>query len=281
MTKRLGRGLAELIETPTPSEGVMVKVRTEQIRPGKFQPRTRMNEQALEEFKASIKQRGVIEPVILRAVGQDQYELVAGERRWKAAQLLGMQEIPALILSLTDREALEFSLIENIQREELNALEEARGYARLLDEFGYTQEDIASAVSKDRATIANMLRLLKLPEEIQHGLLEGKISSGHGKALLSVTVLTRQVELYRQAAAGRLTVRALEELAGSATSTKRRRTLRTDAQLQQVERALQQALGTKVRVLARKRGGRIVVEYFSTEDLTRLLAALGVSPEHG
>lgn len=280
MSKRLGRGLAELIDTPVKQNNTMAMLRTEQIRPGKYQPRQRMDEHALEELKASIKQRGVIEPVVVRPAGPDQYELVAGERRWKASQLLGIQEIPAIVLSLTDREALELSLIENIQREALNALEEARGYARLLDEFGYTQEDIASAVGKDRATVANMLRLLKLPEEIQQGLFDGTIAAGHGKALLAVASVVRQLELYRQAAAGRLTVRSLEELAGVAAPAKRRRGGRADAQLQALERSLQQALGTKARIAARKRGGRIIIEYFSAEDLTRILGALGVAPEH-
>jgi ParB family chromosome partitioning protein len=281
-TKRLGRGLADLLGTEAGQErGALVTLRTEQIRPGKLQPRQRFDETALEELKASIAQRRVIEPVLVRPAGADQYELVAGERRWRALQQLGIQEIPAVVRTLDDREALVCSLIENLQREELNALEEAHGYARLLDEFGCTQEDIASAIGKDRTTVANLLRLLRLPEEIQHGLVEGMITAGHARALLAVEPPVRQLEVFRQAAADRLTVREIEELAVSAPGRKRR-ARRMDPQLEQTEQALRQHLGTKVRVLARKRGGRIVIEYFSTEELTRLLEALGIAGEgHG
>lgn len=280
-TKRLGRGLAELLGTEQAQEqATSMSLRIEQIRPSRLQPRQRFDEASLEELKASITQRGVIEPVLVRPAGTDQYELVAGERRWRALQQLGMKEIPAIVKPLNDREALVYSLIENLQREDLNALEEARGYARLLDEFGCTQEDIASAIGKDRATVANLLRLLRLPEEIQQGLIEGKIAAGHAKALLGMEPPVRQLEVFRQAAADRLTVREIEELA-AAPAGRRRRPRRLDPQMEHTEQALRQRLGTKVRVLPRKRGGRIVIEYFSTDELGRLLEALGVAQAHG
>ncbi len=277
MNKRLGKGLADIISAPMQSASNFVMLKTAQIRPGRLQPRTKFTEATLEELKASITRQGVIEPVIVRPVAHGTYELVAGERRWRATQALNLPEIPAIIKTLTDREALEFSLIENIQREDLNPLDEAKGYRRLRDDFGYTQEAVADAVGKDRATVANLLRLLTLPEEIQHGLRDGAITVGHAKALVGVEGRAAQLELYRQAAGDRLTVRQLEAAAGAVSTGKRRRARRLDPQFKSLEDELRQALGTKVTMTARKKGGRIIIEYFSSEDLTRLLHALGVS----
>ena len=279
MAKRLGRGLAELIGSPAQPQGEanFVMLPTEQIRAGRFQPRTTIRESALEELKASIKRSGVIEPIIVRPVAHGTYELVAGERRLRATRLLGIQEIPAVIKSLSDKEALEFSLVENVQRENLHPLEEAKGYERLLSEFGYTQEDIGEAVGKDRTTIANALRLLTLPEEIQQGLGDGTITAGHAKALLSLEDHAKQTELYHRAKAEGLSVRQVESLVVTWTPTKRRRVRRVDPQLKALEDKLRRALGTKVSLVARKKGGRVVIEYFSSEDLDRLLRICGVS----
>ena len=277
MTKRLGRGLADLIEAPPQHASNFVMLRTDQIRSSRFQPRASVGEGALEELKASIQRSGVIEPVIVRPVAHGTYELVAGERRLRASQALGIAEIPAVIKTLSDKEALEVSLIENVQREHLNPIEEASGYARLLEEFGYTQEDIATAVGKPRATVANRLRLLSLPEEIQQGLRAGTVSAGHAKALLSVEERARQLALYRQVASEGLSVRETESLTAAASPAKRRRVAREDPQLQALENELRRILGTRVRLSARKKGGRIIIEYFSAEELTRLLQALGVS----
>ncbi len=284
MSKRLGRGLASLITTGSAAStsaasdnggaNTFAIVPIDQIRPGRYQPRTAISPEGLEELKSSIKKQGVLEPVLVRPLAHGTYELVAGERRWKAAQALGMKEVPAIIKSLTDQQALECSLIENIQREDLNALEEARGYARLLDEFGYTQEDIASAVGKDRATVANLLRLLKLPPEVQQALADGRISAGHAKVLVSIEQTVRQVELLRLAIKGKLSVRDLEVAAASSAGVRRRAKRAADPQLAVIEQQLRQALGTKVRVIARHRGGRIVVEYFSVDDLTRITQLL-------
>ncbi len=277
--KRLGRGLADIISSPAPSDGPssFVMLRTEQIRPGRFQPRGVIKDGGLEELKASIKRSGVIEPVIVRPLAHGTYELVAGERRLKASQAIGIQEVPAIIKTLGDQEALEFSLIENIQREDLNPLEEAKGYARLLDEFGYTQEDIATAVGKDRATIANLLRVLALPDEVQRELAAGKISLGHAKVLLSLADRLRQAELCQAAIAQGWSVRQLEVSTTTLAPRRRRRTRVGDPQLKALEDQLRQRLGTKVTLASRKKGGRIVVEYFSPEDLTRILQAIGVS----
>ena len=276
-SKRLGRGLADIISTTAAgADQNFVMLPVGQIRPGRYQPRSRFPDQAMEELKASIRQRGVIEPVIVRPVAHGSYELVAGERRFRAAQAIGLKEVPSIIRSLGDREALEYSLIENIQRENLNPVEEAKGYGRLLDEFGYTQEDIASAVGKDRATVANMLRILRLPADIQAGLEEGQISVGHAKVLVGVEGESRQRQLFERSVKGGLTVRQLEVLAGTWVPGKRR-ARRTDPQTQGLEDELRRALGTKVSVLTRKKGGRLVIEYFSGEELTRILQALGVS----
>ena len=282
MNKRLGKGLSELIDTGTTSSGSgdssFVMLNTEQIRPGRFQPRESIDDASLEELKASIQRSGIIEPVVVRPIAHGTYELVAGERRFRATQAIGRQEIPAIIRTISDKEALEFSLIENIQRENLNPLEEAKGYARLLDEFGYTQEDIASAVGKDRATVANLLRILTLPEEIQGGLSRKTVTLGHAKALLSLTDRDRQIALFHRVVQHELSVRQTETMAGAWNPTKRTRQRAADPQLAAWEDALRRALGTKVRLSARKKGGRIAIDYFSSEDLTRILHVLGVPP---
>lgn len=276
-TKRLGRGLADIIDAKPANAADFVMLRTDQIRAGRFQPRTALHDRSLEELKASIKRSGVIEPVIVRPVAHGTYELVAGERRWRAAQAVGMREVPAIVKTLSDKEALELSLVENIQREHLNPLEEATGYARLLDAFGYTQEEIASAVGKDRATVANVLRLLTLPEEIRRGVRAEEITLGHAKALLGIDDLARQLQLYRQASKEKLSVRQVEALAGAATPAKRRRPRAVEPHLKALEDELRRALGTKVAVSSRKKGGRIVIDYFSPEDLTRIAQLFGVS----
>lgn len=275
--KRLGKGLADIIDVAPASGASFVTLRTDQIRFGRFQPRTTISEPALEELKASIRRSGIIEPIVVRPIAHGTYEVVAGERRLRAAQAIGLQDVPVVIKTLTDREALEVSLIENVQRQDLNPLEEAKGYARLLDEFGHTQEEIAAAVGKDRSTIANLLRLLALPEVVQHSLRDGALTLGHAKALLGVTDRAKQLELFRQILSGGLSVRQTEGLAGAARPAKRRRVRQLEAQWLAFERELQQRLGTKVRLLPRAKGGRIVIEYFSPEDFSRILEIVGVA----
>jgi ParB family chromosome partitioning protein len=236
----------------------------------------KIEDAALQELTASIKKSGVIEPVLVRPVAHGTYELVAGERRLRASQSLGLAEIPAMIKTLSDKEALELSLVENVQRENLNPIEEAKGYQRLVDEFGYTQEAVAEAVGRDRATVANMLRLLTLPQEIQDGVRDGAVTMGHARALLSIADRAKQLELFKQVKAQQLSVRQIEALAGSWVGPKRRRAKRNDPQMKGLEDELRRALGTKVTLSARKKGGRIVVEYFSQEDLSRLLKVFGV-----
>jgi ParB family chromosome partitioning protein len=276
MTKRLGRGLAELLESGEESAEGFATLRVDQVQAGRLQPRASMDRQALDELKASIVKSGVLEPILVRPVAPGAYELVAGERRLLAAKEIGLKEVPAIIRALSDKEALELSLVENIQRENLNPMEEANGYARLLEEFGYTQEAIAEAVGKDRATVANLLRLRTLPVEMQEALRQGTITMGHAKALLGAANRERQAALFRRLTAERLTVRQAEALAGAATSGVRHRARRLDPELARLEDQCRQALGTKVVLSPRRRGGRVIIDYFSPEDLARLMERLGV-----
>ena len=277
MEKRLGRGLAQIIESSAQATPSIIHLRTEQIRPSRYQPRQTFEPEKLEELKRSVKRHGIIQPVIVRPVAHGIYELVAGERRWRAAKELGLAEVPAIIRALDEQQTMEHSLIENLQREDLNPLEEAQALARLLSEFNYTQEQVADAVGKERSTVANLLRLLKLPTEIQHALREEKISEGHAKALLGVEPATKQLELFRVIVEKHLSVRQLEEAAGQWQPKARRRRRVPDPQLRALEEELKRVLGTKASIAARQRGGRIVIDYFSDEDLTRILQALGVS----
>jgi len=278
MEKRLGRGLAQIVESSVRAHPSVVSIRVDQIKPCRYQPRQTIDEGSLEELKASIKHLGVIQPVIVRPIAHGIYELVAGERRWRAAQAVGLQEVPAIVRALNDQETVEVSLIENLHREDLNPLEKARTFQRLIEEFGYTQERLAEVIGNDRSTIANTLRLLRLPQDIQQALTHGKLSEGHAKVLAGVEPPAKQMELFKQTLAKGLTVRQLEELAGQwqpSPSSKRRRAL--DPHVHAIENQLRQLLGTKVSLATRRRGGRIVIDYFSSEDLTRILLALGVA----
>jgi len=292
MTRRLGRGLADLIEprvekpqdlsrsgatgAPASAAGPFTHIPVSQIHTGKYQPRTDVSEEGLEELKASIRRQGVIEPVIVRPLAEGGYELVAGERRWRAAKAVGLAEIPALVKPLADKEALEYALIENIQREDLNPWEEARGYLRLIEEFGYTQDDVAAAVGKERATVANLLRVLRLPDDVQQAVRDGRLSLGHAKVLLGVDGAARQRQLFERVMKEQLSVRQLEGQA-AAWSPRRRSRRVSDAGSSALEQALRQRLATKVHVAAKEKGGRIIIEYFSQEDLMRLTTLLGVT----
>ena len=277
MTKRLGRGLEEIIETRGQSAPSFVLIRTDQLRPNRFQPRTQFRAEELEELKRSIKRQGVIQPVIVRPIAHGTYEIVAGERRWRAVRALEMAEIPAVVKTLNDREIIEYSLIENVQRQDLNPLEEASAYRRLSEDFGHTQEEIAAALGKDRATIANALRLLKLPEPIQQALRDGTITMGHARALVAVEGEAKQLELLNRTKREGLSVRQVEALVGTSLPSRRRRPRRQDPELSALEAELRRALGTKVNLVSRKKGGRIVIEYFSPEDLARILQILGIN----
>lgn len=277
MEKRLGKGLAQIIETSLTVSDSLVMLRTDQIKPSRYQPRQTIAPATLEELKASIKRRGIIQPVVVRPMAHGIYELVAGERRWRAAQALGMQEVPSIIKALSDQETLEASIIENVQREELNPIEEAQGFFRLIEEFHYTQDQLGEAIGKERSSIANTLRLLKLPTEIQQAVREGRVSEGHAKILAGVEPAAKQLELFQQTLRNKWSVRQLEEAAGAWQPRAIRRKRVADPNLKALEHELRQRLGTKVSLTPRKRGGRIIIDYFSGEDLARILTALGVA----
>lgn len=268
----LGRGLEALIPLAKEEPGILEVPLTE-IRPSPFQPRKRFDDKKLDELAASIRAQGVLSPVIVRQV-LGGYELVAGERRLRGAERAGLERIPAVVREMSNAEMLEVALIENVQREDLNPIEEADVYRRLIEEFGLTQEAMATRVGKDRASIANALRLLKLPHPVREDLIEGTLSAGHGRALLGLEARDLQLKARDAIIRRGLSVRATELLVKrlKALPAAQDRGIRRKAPaLAQAEEQLRRALATKVRIIRRGRRGRIEVEFYSDEDLDRLI----------
>lgn len=277
MTKKvLGRGLSALI-ADTGERGEQKEridyVEVAKIRPNRYQPRKEFNKERLDELISSIKEKGVVQPILIRPC-EDGYELIAGERRLRAVKSLGYEQIPAVVKNVDDINAIELSLIENIQREELNPIEEASAYQRLIDEFNFTQEIIGQAVGKDRATVANSIRLLALPKKVQEFLSTGSINTGHAKVLLSIQDAVQQMTLARMVLDKGLSVRSLENLVKRKTGG-RKKAISADSDMRAIEEKLQQILGTKVRIRHGKKRGTIQIEYYSNEDLSRILRVLG------
>jgi len=238
------------------------------IRPNPFQPRQTFSDPSIDELAESIRQKGILQPLLVRRVNEG-YELIAGERRLRAAQRVGLEQVPVSVRDATDSELLELALIENLQREDLNPLEEARAYRRLMDEFALTQEAVAARVGKDRSTVANALRLLQLPDEIKAEIARGALSGGHARALATAGSEAAKVRLAREVIAQRLTVRQTEQLA--------KRTVHPTADAEQlgVEQRLTEWLGTRVRLLPRRDGsGKIEIEYYSLDGLNGLIDRL-------
>lgn len=278
--KALGRGLKALIPEAEDQEGQVRQIPIDQIDRNEEQPRKYFDEEHLDELRESIATHGVLEPIIVRPV-QGRYEVVVGERRWRAAQLAGLKSLPAVVRTLSDKETMEIALVENLQREDLNPLEEAEAYRRLMLDFGLTQEEVAARVGKKRSTVANRLRLLELEEEIRLEIEAGRLSAGHAKVLLGVADKAKRIELARKVISEGLSVRALEEAAKAGEEDERtrpraaqRRAARVDPLLQDVEDRLQQALGTKVRVVQRGNRGRIEISFYSPDDMERLIEVL-------
>jgi ParB family chromosome partitioning protein len=271
----LGRGLDALLGggEERPREALLT-LPVARIRPGRYQPRTKMDQQALAELAASIRSQGLMQPLLVRPVDRDRYELVAGERRWRAAQMAGLEEVPALVREVPDEAALAMSLIENIQRENLNPMEEAAGIQRLVDEFKMTHEQAADAVGRSRSATTNLLRLLKLARPVQEMLMEGALEMGHARALLSLDG-ARQIEAAKRVAAKGLSVRATEALVHSLLRGPAARAKRRDRDLARLEEETSERLGTTVEIRAGKKGsGRIVVHYSNLEHLDELLKKL-------
>lgn len=285
----LGKGLSALIPdsmarlsedsiTRKVQDFPIQEIAVDRIENNRFQPRSYYNEDKLDELASSIREKGFIQPIVVRS-SQNGYEVVAGERRLKAARKLGLARVPVIVRDVSDKEAMILALVENVQREELNAIEKAETYRRLVDDFSYSQEDIAKSVGKDRVTISNLLRLLKLPKDIQKGLIEGKISEGHARAILAIDDDNSKMLLFLETLQKGLSVREVEERSKSGSSVAKKRNKNTlksrDPEIVKLEEELRGILGTKVSV-ENNRGnkGRMVVEYYSLNDLDRILEVI-------
>jgi ParB family chromosome partitioning protein len=282
VTKRvaLGKGLGALIpEFGKDESKTLFYCGIEEIVPNRSQPRKHFDESKLQELAESIKEKGVLEPLIVRRLDGG-YQLIVGERRWRAAQKAGLKEVPVLVKEIEGREALEVSLIENLQREDLNPIEEAEAFKRLTEEFEISQGELATRIGKDRTTIANALRLLKLPTEVRNQLLQNRITSGHARAILSLETKEKQKELCALIIQRGLSVREAEALAKrwsekpkrAVTPAKERSDL--ESQLNSLQDSLRRHLGTKVHITQKGKRGRIEIEYYSSEDLERIVETI-------
>jgi ParB family chromosome partitioning protein len=284
--KVLGRGLDTLIPAAraatgaqaAPAPGEMVRqLPVEQIDRNPYQTRSRFDETALAELAESIKTSGVVQPVLVRPQPDGRFQLIAGERRWMASQRAGKSTVPAIVKQVSNEQAMEMTIVENLQREDLNAMEQARAYERLGREFGLTQEQMAQRTGKERSSVANFMRLLKLPSEVQGLVEENKLSFGHAKALMSLDAPEAVLKLANRAVALSMSVRQVEGTVHNLMhpEPKRERAERqVDPNVREAERQLQQALGVRVQIADNKGKGKIVIEYKSLEDFDRVLEAL-------
>jgi len=279
---RLGKGLEALISTPvdqiTPKmKKALHEVDVALIDPNPYQPRLEMDSEAFEELKKSVQEKGIIQPIAIRPSLDGRYQMIAGERRLKAAIAVGLKWIPSYIINITnDEEMLEMALIENVQREHLNPIDLANGYQRLIDEVKLTQEEVAEKIGKDRATVANVIRLLKLPEPIQDSIRKGEIREGHARALLGLTDMSRQLELWKKCIKLGYSVRRVEDevkkLRNSSPQTGLQKQNRKKSPfVSRTESILREKFGTQVKVRTKKDGGAIEIFFYSREDLDRLL----------
>jgi len=278
--KGLGRGLDALLGGAPRSRGEeeLAQLPVGVLRPGKYQPRTRMDEASLAELADSIRSRGVIQPIVVRPVGDSQYEILAGERRWRAARIANLERIPAVIREVPDEAALGIGLIENIQREDLNPIEEASGLKRLVDEFKLTHEEVARAIGRSRASVTNLLRLLELAPAVQAMVQDGAIDMGHARALLALSK-SRQVELAQEIAEKGLSVRETERRVQAAHAAPKGAAsaspAKLDADARRLQEELSETLGAMVRFKPRQGGkGSIVIDYASLDELDGLLTKL-------
>lgn len=285
----LGRGLDALFAEQAPvvqpqdtekstaevaEENAVVYININDIKPNENQPRKTFNEEKIEELSASINEHGIIQPLVVRKSG-NAYEIVAGERRWRAARKAGLKEVPCLIRNFTDEENMLVAIIENMQREDLNPIEEAEGLNQMIRIYGLTQEEVSRSVSKSRPYITNALRLLKLPEEIRNFVIEGKLTTGHARALISVEDRKLQAELCRKIIEEGLSVRKTEQLAAEAGKPKKKPVKKVkSADTLHVEDELKNIFGTKVSIDQKGKKGKIQLEYYSTDELNRLIELL-------
>jgi ParB family transcriptional regulator, chromosome partitioning protein len=267
----LGRGLSALIpDAPVTAPDRALDVDTDLLRPNKFQPRTHIDDERIEHLSRSIRSNGIIQPIVVRRVDGG-YEIVAGERRWRAAQRVGLLKVPVVVRDIPEDQLLAVALIENIQREDLNPIEEAHAYRRLVDDFHLTQEQIADAVGKDRSSIANYVRLLRLPQEVRANLASGALSMGHARALLGIADEARQLQLARDIVASNLSVRETEALIRKAQQPAPSKPEPVkDVHTRAAEDRLRISLGTRVRIVRKGKGGRLEIEFTSEDELQRI-----------
>jgi ParB family chromosome partitioning protein len=279
--KGLGRGLDALLggNTPPPrssSEDAVTTLPIAALQPGKYQPRTRMDQEALNALAASIKAQGIMQPILVRPVGGGNHEIIAGERRWRAARIAGLSSVPVLVRDVPDQQALAVALIENIQREDLNALEEATGIERLINEFTLTHQAVADAIGKSRTAVTNLLRLLELAPPVKTLLGEGRIEMGHARALLALPAV-RQIELANEAAAKGLSVREVEQRVAALLTPRSGTRSRpaADRDVLRLQETLAEKLGTRVQIKAKRKGkGSLVIDYGSLDQLDGLISRL-------
>ncbi len=277
--KALGRGLEALIPTskpaPMPELPEVQHLRTNAIVPNRYQPRQKFSPQELAELIASLKQSGLLQPILVRRKGDGMYELISGERRWRAAKEAGLETIQAIIRNCTDEESIVLALIENLQRQDLNPIDAARAYQRMMNEFGLTQDIIAQRIGCERSSIANAVRLLNLPVDVQHLIESGELSSGHAKVILGLTSSNDQIRIARAVVSRNLSVRATEKLIQfSILAKKRARQEPHRSPWADVEERLQKRLGTKVTILKGRRGGKVIIHYFSPPELDGILETI-------
>lgn len=277
--KALGRGMASLIPDPSVLSDEATPPKTyfycdiENIVPNKSQPRKKFNDESLQELADSIREKGILQPILVRRLSEFKFELIAGERRWRASQKAGLMQVPVIIREATAKNALEEALIENIQREDLNSVEEALAYQSLIEEHGYTQEELAKKIGKQRSTLTNSLRLLALSQAILDRVLDGKISAGHAKALLSIEDKTKQEEVAKLIVEKGLSVRQVEAFAKSKVYQVDAHERKTpDPYITTLEQELSQHFKAKVRILHGGKKGKIELEYFGESELNRIIA---------
>ncbi len=286
MTRRaLGRGLSALIGDETSHYQDLAEIDIDLIRPNPHQPRQVFEDSKLAELAKSIGSTGLLQPIVVRRV-QDRFELVAGERRWRAARLAGLERIPAVIKDFAEERLLESSLVENIQREDLNPIEQAKAYQSLVENQGITQDELAERIGRDRSSVTNYLRLLRLPEAVQTLVEEGQISMGHARAILGIADISTQTTLAREIVRRGLSVRDVERMVTQlrktvpvASSAVSRERIPSDANTRAAEERLRRRFSTIVRIVHRTRGGRIEIEFMSKEDLSRIFDLLVGKPE--
>ncbi|MDN5301123.1 MAG: ParB family transcriptional regulator, chromosome partitioning protein [Thermoanaerobacteraceae bacterium] len=275
MNKRgLGKGLSALIPMDDKEQENVKDIKISEIRANKNQPRKKFDEEKIRELSDSIKEHGVLQPIIVRKKDGG-YELVAGERRWRAAQKAGIEKIPAIIKDLSDADVMEIALIENLQREDLNPLEEAEAYKKLIDEFGMTQEELSKRVGKSRSQIANTVRLLNLDEEIKKLISEEKLTAGHARALLAIEDKKERLKIAKKISESNMSVRETEETVKIKTHEKKKnKNQEINPVFIDITEKLQRALGTRVKVKGTEKRGKIEIEYYSEDELERILETI-------